>query len=376
LLRVTTTDFRLHSIICSNVNQFNDDEDVFKLPSQDDSSEDDGDADDCVNENNPSIEEYAQPTNSYTETVPGNYSEFGVDSFKLYSNIAVLAFASEGQLPNSAGTAGNSYDPSANAVAPAVNSYAQLAGAEPSVDYRLDINRLAKEISENDRFFDNDKAITEKLRTLSTTSKGYRNSQTSLAEHFFATISVHPQLQDLSQVVEDPSNSKKLIRKFFLLIGGAPTPSKKTILNSCLLFFYRNLRKKKYEDLDMSIASVEEIAASRYEMSSIATFNKSLFSFFHRSDVYIHAKDMNIEGSFQAFLKNEADVTSKLRPEYGQLKQAPVDPNALEKLRASDYKIDGSCFNDLLEVLVFQLNMCFALRGKKEVISLMRSVRY
>jgi hypothetical protein len=73
---------------------------------------------------------------------------------------------------------------------------------------------------------------------------------------------------------------------------------------------------------------------------------------------------------------NEADVTSKLRPEYGVLKQAPVDPKALEKLLASDYKLDGSCYNDVLEVLIFQLLMCFALRGEKEVISLIGSARY
>jgi hypothetical protein len=58
----------------------------------------------------------AQPTDPYPQNVPGNHSEFGFDSHNLDSNIAVLAFPSESQLPISAGMAGNSYDPTANAI--------------------------------------------------------------------------------------------------------------------------------------------------------------------------------------------------------------------------------------------------------------------
>jgi hypothetical protein len=99
--------------------------------------------------------------------------------------------------------------------------------------------------------------------------------------------------------VEDPSNSTKTICKFLLLIGGVPTIDKKTILNSCLLFFYRNLRMKKYKDLDMLTVTPIEVADSRYEMSLISTMNKVFV--FHKSNVLIQAKDMKIEGSFQAF---------------------------------------------------------------------------
>jgi hypothetical protein len=63
----------------------------------------------------------AQPTDPHPQNVPGNHSEFGFDSHNLDSNIAVLAFPSESQLPISAGMAGNSYDPTAYAIVSVVD---------------------------------------------------------------------------------------------------------------------------------------------------------------------------------------------------------------------------------------------------------------
>jgi hypothetical protein len=53
-----------------------------------------------------------------------------------------------------------------------------------------------------------------------------------------------------------------------------------------------------------------------------------------------------------------------------------VDPLAIEKLCVSDYVLDGSSYNNLLEVLVFQLLFCFGLWGWKEVICLIGFANY
>ena len=162
---------------------------------------------------------------------------------------------------------------------------------------------------------------TEKLNALSFNCSKYENRKERDVAHFFALLSLSPQLKQLSELVNDPDNFSVRIQRLILLCRNTKTPNKNKVLNTCLLFSAQNLRRKdeKFKNFDWNCiwSNEEEFTAlhteSLLEPNTTALFYRHLFAFFNANGLHFSmAKDFNYTGGFQAYWKELRTKGKKL----------------------------------------------------------------
>ena len=151
---------------------------------------------------------------------------------------------------------------------------------------------------------------TEKLKALSFNCFNCENRKDRDVTHFFALLSLSPQLKQLSELVSDPYNSSVRIQRLILLYRNTKTPNKNKVLNTCLLFSAQNFRIKdeRFKKFDWNCiwSNDEEFtvlhAESLLEPNSTALFYRHLFVFFNANGLnFSIAKDFNYTDGFQAY---------------------------------------------------------------------------
>ena len=223
---------------------------------------------------------------------------------------------------------------------------------------------------------------TEKLNALSFNCSKYENRKDRDVAHFFALLSLSPQLKQLSELVSDPDNSSVRIQRLILLCRNTKTPNKNKVLNTCLLFSAQNLRRKdeKFKNLDWNCiwSNEKEFTAlhaeSLLEPNTTALFYRHLFAFFNANGLnFSMAKDFNYTGGFQAYWKELWAKGKKIRHSLGEKPlQATFDANADSKIRSAStpfrpFLQTRQGYDDCMLLFAFRIGVVFQLRGGVEV---------
>ena len=133
---------------------------------------------------------------------------------------------------------------------------------------------------------------------LTKNSPRYEKEKLHLEHAFFAAIASHPVAKSLADMQRDPENPSTSIRKLYAFCGGRPTPTKKKLLNWCLLLFSSGLYLKNSGKIDASM-DPKLFAEAQYEPNSVQKKFKILFSSFRGHGInFSFSKDFNEPGEY------------------------------------------------------------------------------
>jgi len=263
-------------------------------------------------------------------------------------------------------------DPSQN-VPPPVH-YQESANAAAS-GASSEILTLASTLSSTADLYGSTKA-TNKIRTLTGTTKIHKNRKEKILYRFFSILACHELFVSLCEQLPHPFEKNKFTRKFFVLFGGkhvmsADYEATRYAMNATIVWFYKNLRLAKFDDeeTDWENAAPVKTAQAQYKMSSLSTINKCLFSAFKQNGILLQSHSFKTlgEGSFHFYLSDRAMETSKHRSDYGDVTRAAVDFHEEEKFRNPTQAWNLDDPKDLQLICIRQMLNSFALRGQEEV---------
>ena len=184
---------------------------------------------------------------------------------------------------------------------------------------------------------------------------------------FFDIIATHPKLKYLSEFYFDQTIQKDR-RVFYRVLGGVRSDAKKSLINTCLTYYFMNLFMKGH-DVKYGASSDKDVAKGRYKMSVQILFCKHIFRTFKTEGIaYEKADFKGMEGSSLAFTSDEGKKTIQERPDYGDRKVTAFDVEADEKLGNNAFpKWSLEKFLDVQYLLIFQIRSCWILRGANDV---------
>ena len=235
---------------------------------------------------------------------------------------------------------------------------------------------------------------TERVRAATGNTSGYDKKKLTDVNKFFNILAAHPaeQVQAMAEMVYDPmfgNDPDRMIPRFVLLVRGVKQQDKKECLNTCMNIFMTNGLYMKASDgklcEDPSTLTFEERAKSMYQPSSVKTMTKHLFAWFGESSIIYQQREFkNFRGSYVAAFDELCQQILTVRPDYGQPKQAKVDMNMSEKVRACELldpwrpvamvkDATKSSYTNLVDLVAIEMGVQFGPRSKKEPSNIMYS---
>jgi hypothetical protein len=215
-----------------------------------------------------------------------------------------------------------------------------------------------------------DAATTTLIRGLTYQSTRHMNATSKLIDRFFRILSCSPLLGLMAADVLDPE-SVNPTKRFYLLLRGDPSPSKKDTLNGALVFFAQALRKLDTTEVKPGTHSIQEVANTMYQPNTLEKIHKQLFAEFRRNGILLQQKDYNSygAGSYKAYWKSLFAETVEHREDFGRLpNRSSYDPNEELKLRTRACpEWDFTNFRDLMWLFTFRIMTDYMLRGSQEV---------
>lgn len=247
-----------------------------------------------------------------------------------------------------------------------------LQAAETIPDTEVDtLEQFTATLLNNPCLF-GDEATTNLFRNFSVNTKQHENRLEKLEERFFYVLSRHPSFSFLSETIVDPEikNARTMVRRFYVVVQGVKTDTKKKILNYCLILFSQSFIKVDYQDQE-DLTDPFIFAQAQYEPNTVDMNLRSLFGIFKsRSVAYSKVDDFKQRGDFPAYWKNVFEQVRKHRPDYGtKSKAATFDPDFRQKHRQA--MVDGyfrplQDYNHHTYMLLEELMTVNMLRGAAE----------
>lgn len=215
-----------------------------------------------------------------------------------------------------------------------------------------------------------DEETTTKIRGLTYQSSRHMNATSKLMERFFRILACSALLGLLADDALD-AESVLPTKRFYLLLRGDPSPSKKDTLNGALVFFAQALRKIDASQVSPGTHTTVEVANTMYQPNTLEKIHKQLFAEFRRNGILLQQKDYTNygTGSYKAYWKTVFAETVSHREDFGRLpNRSAYDPNEDVKLRTcASPAWDFHDFRDLMWLFTFRVMTDYMLRGSQEV---------
>jgi hypothetical protein len=178
---------------------------------------------------------------------------------------------------------------------------------------------------------------------------------------FVGAISHHPTLNPLVELVPDEKTGGMSLW-LFTILRGDPDPSKKRVLNACILVWARNFWKNGFAK-----DNIRGIPQPNYTDKCI----KHIFKVLHDQCVYITHFDMkNFSSSYWFHLEKNFAKAAKVHPNFGRKpNQSTVEHHDELKIRndaLSPYWTDEQ-YEDLKDLVLYKFNRDLFNRDGDEV---------
>jgi len=202
---------------------------------------------------------------------------------------------------------------------------------------------------------------TSKIQLETGNNKGNESDKIRIFRQFISTISRHPTLHPLVELVPDETTSGKCFR-LFTILRGTPDLSKKRVLNACILVWVLSFWKKGFDRSD--IAGMPQ---PNYTDKCI----KHIFKVLHDQYIMISHQEMkSLPGSYWHHLEKNFATACQTRADFGRKpNQAAVEHEDEAKLRnkADPPYRPLESYDDLLTLVLYKFNRDLFNRGGDEV---------
>ena len=215
------------------------------------------------------------------------------------------------------------------------------------------------------------KKFTEKMKSVSSLSPRYLKEKNGDWNRFLASISLHPKLNILTNLVTDQENKNNKIPYFVVLCRGGYTRSKYNILNACFIAFSLTLKKKGCEHLNLGDEEfTQDHVAAVYKPNTLDVMYKRIFAALKSLGViaFSLSHSFNEAGGFKNFWNIIMGKCKALDDSYNhRSRDSQFDPDADEKIRNNKRWNPWENYQDCIVLLTHYVLRNFMLRGRKEV---------
>ena len=168
-------------------------------------------------------------------------------------------------------------------------------GAQANQDFTL--SGILQSIADNGRMRIGPNVLAEDIGDLYYNTKDYEKAKTTMVNRFFQTLVNHPQAHPLADMIPDPEDPTRKVRRLYILCRAPKAPNKHFLLNRALLIFSMKHVKVAYVGMDLS-QDPQLFADAQYEPDTAQTAFKMLFSRFSKEGIaYSQSRDFNGKGN-------------------------------------------------------------------------------
>ena len=205
------------------------------------------------------------------------------------------------------------------------------------------------------------------IRDLTGCKASYDKEKAASVNKFLECLQKHHEMHFLLEIVEDIdelSGGDTPTPLLFLALRGVKTPSKLTLLNSCVMVFLVNHRMRGF---NMETDSVEDPKFFFQPNTTMKMLNH-LFALLKTHGIVIAQSDLKHGlGNYHAYLADIWNKAALVRPEFGRLpNRAPTAFDDEEKMRTCEPELrpfeDGE-YSTALSMGVYKTSRDFGLRG-------------